>query len=204
MRDHIEGQEGTPPAALSYDYDALRAQDPRLWARFWAKAFDLSLFFIPVFIYHMAVAAALSALWPQALVYVQNSHLWAFTFGLFLILTQLLILFPVLEALTISLFGTTLGKALFGIRIRDLGGRKLGLGQSIMRSYGALLFGLGLTMPLIAIFTLWFSRNYVKANGIARWDENTNVDYRSKPVSIFSWVIGLALIVLYLFVNAAY
>jgi len=91
-------------------------QKPKLWKRFTAKMLDYSLVF--VVLYDLLTLFS---------IHLSDIKL----FGLLLFLP---ILFAPLEALLISCFGSTPGKALFGINVSDETGKKLKFIPSFKRS----------------------------------------------------------------------
>ena len=80
-------------------------------------------------------------------------------------------IYTITEALLICLFGTTIGKRLFGVRILSPDGEKLSFFRSLKRAF--LVFGLGtgfflpyVSLILPVIFTVWLfvRRNLPKSD----------------------------------------
>ncbi|WP_426197264.1 RDD family protein [Massilia sp. DWR3-1-1] len=57
------------------------------------------------------------------------------------------------EAIVFGIFGSTIGKALLGVRVRTLGGEVPGFGAYLRRMPGVWWYGLGTGLPLITLFT---------------------------------------------------
>lgn len=160
-----------------------------LWARYFAKQVDLLLFFIPAIVLS-ALLIAISA--PFFGVHADDVYEEAaVVVGLLM-----LVFFALIEGVWISLFGSTPGKSLFGISLRDFEGRKLRLSKSVSRSVRALLQGLGMGIPLIALFTQISAWSYVKEHGTTGWDRNTGTNYNSNAVHPFRWSLGILLTIL--------
>ena len=100
------------------------------------------------------------------------------------------------EPVLMTLFGYTLGKRLLNIAVRNEAGERMGLAENIKRSFGVLFWGLGLTAPLVSIFTLYFSYVRVAHNEPTRWDEDKNTLVLQKHYNLFVVAIGLAVAVL--------
>jgi len=71
----------------------------------------------------------------------------------------------------LSTWGTTPGKWLFRIKLRDKTGKKLNLYSALGRSFAVWLKGYGLGIPIISFFTLLMARSRLKKIGITTWDE---------------------------------
>ena len=57
----------------------------------------------------------------------------------------------IIEPVLLSTWGTTLGKWVFGLIIRDLNGKKLTFGQAFQRTYGVFSVGMGYNIPIYSI-----------------------------------------------------
>lgn len=73
---------------------------------------------------------------------------------------MILLLTIVLEPLQLSLFGTTLGKWILGLRVLDNYDGKLSFSYALDRTKDVLFYGEGLTIPFYNWFRLW--KSYVK------------------------------------------
>jgi uncharacterized RDD family membrane protein YckC len=76
-----------------------------------------------------------------------------------------------IEAGFISLFGTTIGKFAFGIKVLTLEGKKLTYKQSLQRSFGVWVKGLGLGIPIVSLFTQISAYEKISELGSASWDQ---------------------------------
>lgn len=81
-----------------------------------------------------------------------------------------LVLAAIINAFLIGLTGGNLGKWLFGVRVLNEAGRPIGLIRSFQRELRVLVFGLGLGVPIIALATLLFAYQKLKADKVTSWD----------------------------------
>lgn len=110
-------------------------------------------------------------------------------------LTPLLLLVETfVEALLLSTWGTTPGKALLQVRLRQKDGAKLGYGAAWQRSLWVLVRGMGVGIPIIAIFTMLNARRTLVEQGETSWDRTG--DFQVTHGDIRGWRIGLAVLVL--------
>lgn len=139
-----------------YDETVELTPDAGPWPRYWARMFDLML--------GIAVLSFVGGvLWPTLFASEQTNF------------TALSIaLIPIamcVEAGVMTLFGTTLGKAIAGIRVETIDHQRPTFGTLFVRNMRVWFFGLALGIPLVALGTL--SHNHRKVSGGVRtsWDE---------------------------------
>ncbi|MCH9613739.1 MAG: hypothetical protein SP1CHLAM54_07480 [Chlamydiia bacterium] len=138
------------------DFEKYSLLKPRPFLRAFARLFDYVFFYIV-----MSFAFFVSpVIVPDVL------HL---CFGLLLPM-----LWVPVEALMLSLFGTTPGKALLGIHIRDKEQNKPTFGIAIKRAQTVCLRGLALGIPFINIACAYFAYRDIKNKG-AVWDKELDV-----------------------------
>lgn len=78
----------------------------------------------------------------------------------------------VLEPLWLHLFGTTPGKAIFGLRIETPDGRRLSYGEGLERTWGVIGAGMGYNIPIYNLIRLWKSYKLCSENETQPWDES--------------------------------
>lgn len=78
----------------------------------------------------------------------------------------------VLEPLWLRLFGTTPGKAIFGLRIETHDGRRLSYGEGLERTWGVIGAGMGYNIPIYNLIRLWKSYKLCSENETQPWDES--------------------------------
>ena len=177
-------------------------QDPRLWARFLAKWFDfqfaqipsLIVLFLVMFLYGL-MASTLGVPYPDDAFFDGLSFMIAFIVGHTLV-------FMLLEAFCISVFGNTPGKALMGIRIRNAIGHKLSLWTSLKRSVASTGLGLAFGAPFVLVLTQLSNAAYVNSNGRALWDKIDSLQFNTRPVAAWRWTIGIIVYIVFRLLEA--
>ena len=94
----------------------------------------------------------------------------------------------VLEPLLLSTWGTTPGKALFRLRVRQMvapgqGGQavRLGYWRAFARTLLVFVLGLGMMLSILPLFTMLISRWQLRRQGITVWDIRTGAVQDCKP-----------------------
>ncbi|MBD9652906.1 RDD family protein [Ensifer sp. ENS09] len=130
------------------------------WPRFWARAIDCWLL-APTLSFVIAIAAAFYA--PT--LYVQFTSLNSTVLGL-----GLLPVVGIVLALMMAVIGTTPGKAILGIRVTSIADGNKFLFY-LIRELKVWVFGLGLGIPFVALFTQIYQCRRVGAGNAAGYDE---------------------------------
>jgi uncharacterized RDD family membrane protein YckC len=120
-----------------------------------------------------------------------------------LILPALLLpLVLTLDALSVSLFGNTPGKALAGIRVRDIHGARLPLSVQLGRNFKIYWFGLGAQLPPVILVTLFLSFRRARRGAVLRWDEATSSRViATQAGAARAWIIAALYLALTLIIN---
>jgi uncharacterized RDD family membrane protein YckC len=139
---------------------------PRPWLRYWAKIVD-------VWLCCFLLALLLGGVFPQWINETNDTLL-----GLILLALAV----PV-QALLLSAWGTTPGKVLLGIRVSK-NERNLDFGQAFKREMSVYFVGLGLGIPIIALFTQISAYNYLKKHGASSWDDGPGNVVTQKDPSV--------------------
>lgn len=157
---YLQKLEDGAPAESPY-FSAKQDTIPPLtypWRRLFAREIDLMLYGLPlnflfslVFRINPATDAGETA----------NAAI--------LLLGLLLMLF--LEPLFLHLFGTTPGKAIFGLHLTDASGRRLSYAEGLRRTWTVFWRGYGLFIPVYILVRLWKSYKTCKANETEPWDD---------------------------------
>ena len=109
------------------------------------------------------------------------------------------------EAIFISLFGTTPGKALLGIHVRDSACKKLSLKTSFKRSFLTWIKGLGCNLPILNMFLATKRFKQMKAQGVAPWDSQAATQFYHKKKRKLRTLLSSALVFIFsLFFVAEY
>lgn len=119
--------------------DAIREQRAP-WRRFWARAFDLSLYGLLILAVTTLVFHAISPI--SGITTLQKILFWALD----------LVLLVLLEPVFLSRLGTTPGKWLMGLRVTDPDGRLLRHDCAYQRTVDVLIHGMGFNIPLVHLY----------------------------------------------------
>ena len=171
---------------LSTVQKKLPADQPlaRPWPRFLARTVDL---WITMLVTVTVLSILADAYFPQFLVWIDTVNEGVFG----LICLPLVML---LTAFSMTAFGTTLGKALFGIRVRNLT-QNGPLRFHLMRELQVWVQAMALGIPLFALFTYAQQYNRVSAGRPASYDEG-RARVEAKGISAFRKLAAAVLVVL--------
>jgi len=161
------------------------------WRRYWARIFDIT-FIMPIYIF-------IIALFSPGLSY-GITRMDSFIGGILLLLFYLIFFEPMM----LSSFGTTPGKALLGIKIRALSGKKISYTTGMKRGFLILLNGMGMGIPFITLFTMIIAYNKLKRNGITSWDEKCGINVIHDQLSIFRVILFITIFIFCLFILAGF
>ena len=142
------------------------------WRRYWARLFDIT-FIMPFYIF-------IISLFSPGLNYT-IIRMESFIGGTLLLLFYLIFFEPMM----LSSFGTTPGKVLLGIKIRDLSGKKISYTTGMRRGFLVWIYGMGIGIPLITLFTMTVAYSKLRRNGITGWDEKCEISIIHDQLSIF-------------------
>lgn len=146
------------------------------WVRFLARYIDVFLFSIIFWIiYYLVFAKYVVVSSATDLDIVAN--------------VAILFIWVFVETLLLSTVGTTLGKSLLNISLRDNNGKKLILINAFRRSFTVFLFGLFAGLPLFSFVALLYSYLAFTKNGVTKWDQDNACQLTYKKISIFRLII---------------
>jgi len=131
----------------------------RPWRRFFARMLDLGIYSIP---WTAFIAFVLN-------VNISNRSIW----GNMLDAYAAMILMLFIEPLLLKLFGTTPGKAVFGLRVISDRGEYFSYFEGFERTWRVLGRGYGFNIPIYGLVRLWKSYKTCANNEVQPWDENT-------------------------------
>lgn len=154
--------------------DLLAVQNP--WRRNFARALDIAVYSI--------IWTAFSHLilrWNPQASFMGNLIDTYCACGIMLLI----------EPLLLSSLGTTLGKSVLGLSIRDVNGRKLTFGQAFQRTWGVFGKGMGYNIPIYNIVREVKSYNACKNLETMVWDEG--IIYRVKDKKIIRIFVYITL-----------
>ncbi len=149
------------------------------WRRYFARTLDLS-------IYNMAFVSFYMLAFNTDLTGINT---------VFATIVSL-VLMVIIEPLLISKFGTTIGKFVFGIYIRDKDEKLPTYSQAFQRTCQAMIFGMGLQIPLLTIYTNWKSYSTYKNIVDLPWEFYTNIYLKDKKfVRIIAYLLVCGLVI---------
>ena len=100
-----------------------------------------------------------------------------------------------IEAILLSVWGTTLGKWLLGTTVRDIRGNKLTYQSALARSFEVLLKGLALGIPIVHFITLIISYNQLTGNwGKTSWDLNGGYQVKHKKINPLGAIVVIIIV----------
>jgi uncharacterized RDD family membrane protein YckC len=146
-----------PPDNLASQWQELKKDtypQGRPFVRYVARLFDLSLF----------------SLFLITLVSIFSPRFVAESSAIFIFILSL-ILYILVEAMILSIFGNTLGKSILNTRIKTLNGEPIDFLTALKRSIFVTAAGMGFGVPLINFICFYFSYNNLKKNGKSTWDQ---------------------------------
>lgn len=154
---------------------------PHPWHRFFARLIDYYWSF------NVALLPAVLICLIAGMAFRDSSDM-RMMFG-FLAFSTAGFVWMMLEPLMLMMFGTTLGKALYNIRLRQSNGTRLTPGQAISRSFWVWVFGGGIVswLPFGTLIAMVVDYQSLTKNGITRWDREGKYRYEHHPMSGGRW-----------------
>lgn len=138
------------------DFEA-SGEQLRPWIRNWARGVDFLLF-------SLFVGFAIGIVNETALDQLNDTLA-----GIILLLA-----YTTVEPLMLMTWGTTPGKFLLNIRLRNADGSKLSYSQGLTRSFNVVIKGQGVGIPLLSLVTHIMAYNRLVNQGSTAWDESGN------------------------------
>lgn len=163
------------------------------WRRFFARIIDMwTLGIILGFAISYAIASQSTAfaLWIQK---PGSEYLFGWFVAPFVM---------VAEAGIFGLFGTTLGKAMLGVKVINVDGQRITAMQYLKRQLGVYWYGFGTAFPFVPLFTMARQHGRVKAGKQAGYDEG-RYNVKAKKLSVVRFIFVVIAIFLLLAVNGA-
>ncbi len=158
----------------------------RPFVRFWARMFDYTAVSVLVFqfsdftIPQPAPNELVSDFFNRYLAEMQGPEAMRMARTLFFSFLG----WHLVETVLIHLFGTTPGKALFGLKVRSLTGGPLSMLTSLGRSFYVYVMGVGfLQFPFILIGMV-FSYFRIQATGESFWDQHLKIKVETSPLGV--------------------
>jgi len=154
---------------------AVPSTNVHAWRRYFARTFD-------GIIYIILVSYAFVMAFPEQATYLSSQHVDKAMGFLYYVA------FMPVEAFCFYAFGTTLGKALYGIKVIKAGHSLATFGGSFERCFNIWVFGLGLGIPIIAFFTTISAYYKLKHSGSTSWDAKLGWQVTHSRLGAFRWI----------------
>lgn len=149
------------------------------WQRLFARKIDL-------LIANGIAGAVVGFLLPREMTALAGNPIAAFMVGIALLPFAL-----VLDAAIYRVFGNTPGKAIAGLKVLTNDGRKVSFGVYLLRNFKLWFFGLGLSVPLISLFTLMRAFAIAETGQLQPWDKKADTrSYDLAQSNVRHWIIG--------------
>lgn len=161
------------PAAVVSDQPS--GSQTRPWIRYLAKMIDLLLFLL-------LSGMLLLLVWPDALNTDQAG--W-----IFVIIFQFAYVF--VEPIMVCSWGSTPGRSLLRVRLRRQDGNKLTFSEALKRAFKVWIKGLGLGIPIVALFTEINAYNRLKKEGLTSWDRDGQFRVTHQPVGAVRSIVAV-------------
>lgn len=149
------------------------------WRRFFARTLDITFY---------------TLIWQVFTRLVLN---WNIEKGIFITVINTyfpLLIMLILEPLLLSKYGTTLGKLVFGLVVRNLDDEKLTYQQGWHRTFGVFRKGIGYNIPLYNILLMINCYDDCKAQKVLPWEKN--LSYNIKDKKIIRIIVCIAIFIL--------
>lgn len=102
-----------------------------------------------------------------------------------------------IETAFLGALGTTPGKAVLGVSVRDYRGKRLSFSTAFRRSLFVMVLGLGCFAPSLMLLALFFSWWWVRRFGFTPWDRKLGTtDVLNESLTLRKVVMTLVLIIL--------
>ncbi|MFO0690014.1 MAG: RDD family protein [Myxococcota bacterium] len=177
-------------AATAASEAALEASDVGLatpWRRYWARSLDILVFSFAIGIGLGAVAPSLFA----------EGGVFGGPGGTYLSNWLMLPFVMLLDGLVVGLFGTTLGKAIAGIRTCRISGERLSIRTAIQRNFEIWWYGLGTGLPIITLLTLANAYSQVADGKMAHWEASSGARSFAPGGAARTWVTAITYLMLF-------
>ncbi len=114
--------------------------------------------------------------------YISSLVFWEFLHSSLLSILGGFVLMLLLEPLCLHLFGSTPGKAIFGIQVTDLEEKRLSFSAGVERTWTVLWEGTALRIPIVMYYFLYKSYTACEAGEPLPWEWDSEVTYKDDKV----------------------
>lgn len=175
-------QVSTAVAAVPADATGY-AEGIHQWRRYFARMLDNM---VNAFTFILLVIFLLAFTWPSAFVAFTE---WLGSIHRLFDLLLSIFIGTVINAVLLALTGSTLGKWIFGIRVREADGARLGFARAIQRELRVWMRGLGFGIPIVSLFTVMRAYNQLDNFQQTTWDRDMQLVITHRPAGIGQYVL---------------
>ena len=161
----------------------------RPWVRFWGRLLDIMLYSAFLTFLFPALADFQLYLQPHVAIEWQALLHQATQWGLIN-----LAFYIAIESILLSTLGTTLGKWILRVSIKDNQGKKLSLGNSLKRTFLVYFRGFAFFIPIISIVTLIYAYASLSSSGSTSWDKECNITVTHQRIGFLRILAGIILL----------
>lgn len=167
----------SPRASVALAVEYVPSGDQiRPWVRYWARMLD---FFLFCFLAGIVLA----------FVHAPALEMSDTLFGIVLAFAYVFI-----EPAMLAGWGTTPGKTLLKVRLRNSAGNKLCYADALSRAFKIWFRGLGLGIPIVALFTQIHAYNRLTEQAVTSWDKDG--DFKVSHQTIGAWRTIVAVVIM--------
>lgn len=174
--------ETTQPFETQSEY-APSGEQVRPWVRYWARTIDISIFSATAGFVLGSVLGLFNAVW------IVRTHPYMFAW-------LCLFVDVFIEAVTLAALGTTPGKALLRVRLRNSDGSRPSYSRALGRAFNVLIMGLGFGIPFVSVFTVINAYYRLTNKGITSWDREGNFIVSHQNIGGFRVFLAIIFILL--------
>ena len=173
--------------------NVVSGEQVRPWVRYWARTIDILVFLILFMIVMIFLAVNVDGVVelideiPETAFGVVIGFLYIFV-----------------EPILLSTWGTTIGKSLLKVRVRDRYGKKLSYSEGLKRTFSVWFFGQGMGLPLISLITHIVAYNKLSDNGITSWDESGDYIVSHQTIGTFRATLITVMFILFVVLYVAF
>jgi len=153
----------------------------RPWVRYWARYLDIMIF---SFVFGIFLAIFIPSVLEKSNIILTMLALFAWVF---------------VESMFLSSWGSTPGKWLLRINLKDVNGNKPTFSAALNRSFTVWFKGLGFGIPIVTFVTLIISYNTLNNNGITSWDKDGHFTITHKKIGIIRAIIAVIIFMVSIF-----
>ena len=178
------GSSPLPQVEPAQVFSSVPRAQARPFIRFWARMFDYTAVSVLIFqlsdmvIPHQGPNEGFSDLFARYMEEMQKPEALNFARTLFLSLIG----WHLIEAVLVHLFGTTPGKALFGLNVKTEAGGAIPMLASLGRSFYVYVMGVGFYQFPFIFIGMIFSFFRIQSTGKCLWDQHLKTRVEARPL----------------------